>query len=472
MNGEVHPDISELMTKLLLPDVKNHRQESEKSDKDSFILEMALNSELDFPAPGGYNLFIAGRNIGIASNCPEGLHSGFISLRLLFEANRNQYDEIILQETEITDYPRFPYRGMHLDCARHFFTIEEVKKYIDLLSIHKMNYFHWHLVDDQGWRIQSDKYPRLNEISSWRKEKDGSTYGGFYTKDEMKEAVRYAQERYITIVPEVEMPGHCLSVLAAYPEFSCAGGPFEVTNIWGIFEDVYCPGKEKVFAFIEGIMEEVSEIFPGPYVHIGGDECLTDRWKQCPDCRKLMKSEGFTDETQLQMYFIKRAQKILARLGKKMIGWDEILEGGKLTDATITAWRSFERGADAAEAGVEAIMCPTSHCYFDYYQGAPESEPKAIGGFLPLEKVYQFDPCAGLPDKNLHKYIIGGQGNVWTEYMPDFAQVEYMTVPRICALAEKLWTPAEKCDFDDFLKRLGSHLDYIRNAGHNFRPEK
>lgn len=370
---------------------------------------------------------------------------------------------------DIEDAPRFAYRGMHLDVGRHFFPVEFVKKYIDVLARHKMNYFHWHLTEDQGWRIEIKKYPRLQEVAAWRKETlkghysdqphqfDGKRYGGYYTQEEIKEVVEYARQRHVTIIPEIEMPGHAQAVLAAYPELSCHGKPVEVATKWGVFENVLCP-KEETFEFLENVLLEVMELFPGPYIHIGGDECPKAQWKESAFCQDLMQKEGLKDEHELQSYFIRRIDKFLTGHGKKLIGWDEILEGGLSPNATVMSWRGVQGGIEAAHAGHDVIMSPTSHCYFDYYQSQHPREPLAIGGYLPLEKVYSFEPVPAELTAEQAKHILGAQGNVWTEYMPTSTQVEYMAFPRALALAEVLWTPAEQRDFEGFQKRLGKIL--------------
>lgn len=368
----------------------------------------------------------------------------------------------------IDDRPRFVWRGMHLDVSRHFFDKAEVKKYIDLLALHKLNIFHWHLTDDQGWRIEIKKYPRLTDIGARRIDKNGSEYGGFYTQEDIREIVAYAESRCVTVVPEIDIPGHTTAVLAACPEYSCTGGPFEVANRWGVFEDVLCPGKDETFTFVENVLTEICELFPGEYIHVGGDECPTVRWRECPRCRSRIKSEKLKDESELQGYFMKRVAKILATRNKKMIGWDEILQSGPPRTAAVMAWRNLKYGLKAARAGHQAVMCPMSHCYFDFYQ-AKENEPKAIGGFLPLEKVYEFEPVPPALNETESRHILGGQGNVWTEYMADFKQVEYMAVPRLCALAEKLWSPGEKRDFENFKHRLEHHYRRLDRLSVNYR---
>jgi hexosaminidase len=371
---------------------------------------------------------------------------------------------------------------MHLDVGRHFFDKEFVKRYIDLIALHKMNTFHIHLTDDQGWRIEIKKYPRLTEIGSKRKESpmignrkkgDGTPYRGFFTQDDIREIVEYARKRYITVVPELEMPGHSLGALAAYPELSCTGGPHEVMTRWGVFEDVYCAGNDKVFEFMEDVLTEVIELFPGEYIHIGGDECPKARWEKCPKCQARIKKEGLKDEHELQSYFVKRIEKFLNSKGRRLIGWDEILEGGLAPNASVMSWRGTEGGIAAARSGHDVVMSPTTHCYFDYYQSKNrKQEPEAIGGFLPLDIVYSFEPVPAELAPEQRKHVIGAQGNVWTEYIHTPSDVEYMALPRMCALAEVVWTPAELKDWDDFRDRLDRFAERLDAMGVNYRkPE-
>jgi hexosaminidase len=368
---------------------------------------------------------------------------------------------------------------MHLDVSRHFFPKEFIKRYIDFLALYKMNMFHWHLTDDQGWRIEIKKYPKLTEIGSWRNgtlighysqfphRYDSTRYGGYYTQDDIKEIVEYAEKRYITIVPEIEMPGHSLAALASYPEYSCTGGPFEVANEWGVFEDVYCP-REETFKFLEDVLTEVMELFPGKYIHVGGDEVPKDSWKQCKDCQELMKKEGLKDENELESYFIRRIEKFINSKGRTMIGWDEILEGGLAPNAVVMSWRGTKGGIEAARQNHDVVMTPGGYCYFDHYQGNPKFEPIAIGGYTPVEKVYSFEPTPDSLTQEEQKHILGAQGNVWTEYIPAAGQVEYMVFPRVCALSEVLWSPKEQRNYDNFKKRLIQHFALLDKLGINY----
>lgn len=413
--------------------------------------------------PEGYRLSIRPEGIKIRFREQAG---AFYAVQTL---NQLATPEGLFPCLEIEDAPRYAYRGMHLDVCRHFFPVEFIKKYIDLLARYKMNRFHWHLTEDQGWRIEIKKYPRLQEVAAWRKETlvghysqqphqfDGKRYGGYYTQEEIKEVVEYAKQRHIAIVPEIEMPGHSQALLAAYPELSCHGQPVEVATKWGVFENVLCP-TEETFEFLENVLLEVMDLFPGEYIHIGGDECPKAQWKASAFCQELMKKEGLKDEHELQSYFIRRIDKFLTGHGKKLIGWDEILEGGLSPNATVMSWRGVQGGIDAARAGHDVIMAPTSHCYFDYYQSRNSDEPLAIGGYLPLEKVYSFDPAPSELTAEEAQHILGAQGNVWTEYMPTSEQVEYMAFPRAIALAEALWSQPENRNYEDFLHRLEREL--------------
>lgn len=427
----------------------------------------------------GYTLEVKQHHVVLRANEPAGLFYGVQTiLQLLPPEIEHQVTENItwtIPCVKIKDKPRYSWRGMHLDVCRHFFSKEFVKKYIDLLAMHKMNVFHWHLTEDQGWRIEIKKYPKLTEIGAWRvdredktwnerelqREGENATYGGFYTQDEIREIVEYAQSRFITIVPEIEMPGHALAALASYPQYSCTGGPFTVRpgGYWPII-DVYCPGNDETFEFLENVLSEVIELFPGKYIHIGGDEVNKTRWQSCPKCQARIKAEGLKSVEELQSYFIKRIEKFLISKKKKLIGWDEILEGGLAPEATVMSWRGMEGGIAASRQGHDVVMSPTSHCYFDYYQADPAEEPEAIGGYLPLEKVYEFEPTPPSLTSKQAKHILGAQGNVWTEYIPTPEHAEYMAAPRMCALSEVVWSAKKHRDLDNFLKRLSFH--YLR----------
>lgn len=371
---------------------------------------------------------------------------------------------------EIEDRPRYAYRGLHLDVGRHFQPVSFVKKYIDLMALHKMNNFHWHLTDDQGWRIEIKKYPKLTEVGAWRKETlighasdsprkfDGQRYGGYYTQDEIRDVVAYAKERFVNVIPEIEMPGHALAALAAYPELSCdPSKKYEVATTWGVFDDVFCP-SEKTFTFLQDVLTEVMALFPSKYIHIGGDECPKEAWKKSTFCQDLMKKEGLKDEHELQSYFIQRIEKFINVKGRSIIGWDEILEGGLAPNATVMSWQGIEGGISAAQQDHDVIMTPGSYCYFDHYQADPETEPLAIGGLLTLEKVYGYEPTPDVLNKQQAKRILGAQGNIWTEYLRYSSQVEYMTFPRAIALAEVLWSSKNRRNYDNFIERLQTHF--------------
>src|SRR3989344_707446 len=396
--------------------------------------------------------------------------------------------EVKVPCVQIKDTPRYQWRGMHLDCSRHFFTKEEVKKYIDYLAMYKFNVFHWHLVDDQGWRIEIKKYPLLTSIGGKRKETiigkpawekdgtpskndkyDGKEYGGFYTQEDVKEIVAYAQSKYITVLPEIEMPAHSLAALAAYPQFSCSGATFETGTVWGEYLDVYCAGNDETFLFLENILVEVIPLFPSKYIHIGGDECNKTRWKACSKCQKRIDDEKLKNEEGLQSYFITRIEKYVNAQGKQIIGWDEILEGGLAPNAALMSWRGIKGGIDAAKQKHYVVMSPSKPCYFDHYQSKDKSkEPLAIGGFNPLDSVYAYNPTPKALTEEEAKFIMGAQANVWTEYILDFKHVEYMSMPRMAALSEVLWTPLDKKNFKDFVVRLKLHAPLLDKMGVNY----
>ena len=426
-----------------------------------------------------YNLSVTPKQIVLKASTPNGLFYGVQTLIQLLPPSRQQLSEAVFPAVEIEDTPRFGWRGMHLDVGRHFMPVDFVKKYIDYIAMNKMNVFHWHLTEDQGWRIEIKKYPKLTEIGSKRKETiighaheskeyDGKPYGGFYTQDEIKDVVAYAKARYVTVVPEIELPGHALAALASYPELGCTGGPYEVATTWGVFDDVYCAGKEETFKFLEDVISEVMPLFPGEYFHIGGDECPKTQWEKCPYCQARMKKEGLKNEHELQSYFVQRIEKFLNAHGKKMIGWDEILEGGLAPNATVMSWRGEEGGIAAAQAHHDAVMTPGNYCYFDHYQADPKTQPLAIGGFTPLKEVYGYEPIPKELSAEEGKYILGAQGNVWTEYMATPERVEYMVFPRIAALAEVVWSPKGSRNYDDFMNRMQDEVKRYDAYGINY----
>lgn len=431
----------------------------------------------------GYVLTTTPEGININGQTENGVFYGIQTIRKSIPAEAKEAT-ILIPAGEIKDEPRFSYRGMHLDVGRHFFPKEFMKKYIDLLALHNMNTFHWHLTDDQGWRIEIKKYPKLTEIGSQRsrtvigrntQEYDNTPYGGFFTQEEAKEIVKYAQERYITVIPEVDLPGHMLAALAAYPEMGCTGGPYEVCPRWGIFEDVLCIGNDQTMQFLEDVMNEIIEIFPSKYVHIGGDEAPRTRWEKCPKCQARIKTEGLkadknhTAEDRLQSYCMTRIEEFLNSKGRQIIGWDEILEGDVAPNATVMSWRGMEGGIKAAQLGHDVIMTPTSFCYFDYYQTADtKDEPLGIGGYVPIEKVYSLEPVPAVLTEEQSKHILGAQANLWTEYIHSSEHVEYMVLPRMAALAEVQWTQPEKKDFKDFTKRLARLMKFYQRDGFNY----
>lgn len=382
----------------------------------------------------------------------------------------------------IKDRPKFAYRGMHLDVGRHFFGPEQIKQYIDYLALLKLNYFHWHLTEDQGWRIEIKSFPRLAAHGGTRPETlvghyseqphkfDGTPYGGYYTQEEVKDIVAYAAQRHITVIPEIEMPGHAQAAISAYPDLGCTGESIDVATKWGIFEDIYC-AKDQTFDFLETVLEEVIALFPGPYIHIGGDEAPKAHWASCENCQKVIQTHGLADEHELQSYFITRIEAFINSKGKQIIGWDEILEGGLAPNATVMSWRGTQGGIEAAKQHHNVIMTPTSHCYFDYYQSDLPEEPLAIGGYLPLKKVYSYNPIPHELTPEEARFILGAQGNVWTEYMPSFEQVQYMVFPRIFALSEVVWHgPAKSLDreYAGFTRRVASFFKRLDVMGVNY----
>ncbi|WP_353959989.1 glycoside hydrolase family 20 protein [Chryseobacterium tructae] len=422
-----------------------------------------------------YSLIINPQQIKIQSYSQQGY---FLALQTLIQLFDQYKDTGKIPAMKIEDQPKFAWRGMHLDVCRHFFTVDEVKQYIDYLAMYKLNTFHWHLTDDQGWRIEIKKYPKLTQIGSKRKESmigayvdntfDGKPYGPyFYTQEQIKDVVKYAQERHITVIPEIEMPGHALAALSAYPELACTKGPFEAATKWGVFDDVFCP-KEQTFAFLENVLDEVIQLFPSQYIHIGGDECPKTRWKECAYCQELIKKNNLKDEHGLQSYFIQRIEKYINSKGRKIIGWDEILEGGLAPNAAVMSWTGVNGGIEAAKSKHFAVMTPGAYCYFDHYQGDPQTEPNAFGGFTPLNKVYSYDPIPTELNAEQAQYIMGVQANLWTEYILDFKQVQYMIFPRLMALAEVGWGTSDPKNYKDFENRVISHFRILDKMNINY----
>lgn len=455
-------------------------------------IKLELDSRHRDLGPEGYRMSVGDEGIRIMAAHRAGLFYGGQTLRQLLPSeiySDRRYSRMrwVVPGVMIEDYPRFSWRGSMLDVARHYHPKEFVLKYIDLLAQHKMNVFHWHLTEDQGWRLEVEGYPELTKTSAWRKETiigrpsgpaanwkfDGKPHGGYYTQDEVREIVAYAAERHITVVPEIEMPGHSQAVLAAYPHLGATGQPMEVRTYWGVSSNIYGV-HEDVFDFLFDVLEQVLELFPSEFIHIGGDEVPKTQWEQSDYAQKVIKENGLKDEHELQSWFIKRVDKWLADRGRRLIGWDEILEGGLAPGATVMSWRGMNGGIAAAKAGHDVVMAPTSHTYFDYYQtGETENEPIAIGGNLPLERVYSLEPVPAELTEEEGRHILGAQGQLWGEYLYTTDKVEYMAYPRISALSEVVWSQKKDRDYDRFLERLNSHLDRLAQQDVNYRnPNK
>ncbi len=407
--------------------------------------------------PQGYRLEITPDNVTIHANEANGFFMAISTIRQLLPIEGKR---VSLPSLTIMDKPEFTWRGMMLDVGRHYFPKEVVKRYIDLLSFYKFTELHWHLTDDQGWRIEIKKYPKLTEVGAWRTEANGSKYGGFYKQEEIREIVAYAQSRGITIVPEIEMPGHSMAALTAYPELSCTGGPFTVPTGWGVFEDVYCAGKESTFTFMENVLTEVLDLFPSTFIHIGGDECPKTRWSKCPDCQKRIKDEGLKDEAQLQSYFVNRIEKFLNSRGRRLTGWDEILEGGIAPNATVQLWRDWKYAKEAAQTGHDVIMSPTSHTYLNT---SPEQ--------LTLEKVYTFYPMPDEFPAELQKHILGGECDLWTENVLNGDRIDFQMFPRILAMSECLWNGKTRQSYTDFNARVQTEYARLQKMGIKYGPE-
>ncbi len=435
-----------------------------KEDAREQSIILSATGDTDDLGAEGYRLFVTAKGVRLVAATPAGIFHGVQTIRQLLppdierrkKAFRNNWP---IPCVTIEDRPRFAWRGMMLDCCRHFMSIEYVKRTIDLLAYHKMNIFHWHLTEDQGWRIEIKKYPELTRIGAWRAQEGDTPYGGFYTQDNIREVVEYARSRHVTVIPEIEMPGHCLAALASYPEYSCTGGPFAVANTWGVKKDVYCAGNDATFLFLENVLTEVIDLFPAPYVHIGGDECPKTRWEACPKCRERIRAEGLKDNQELQSWFIRRIEKFLISKGRSLIGWDEILEGGLAPEATVQSWRGVDGAIAAAKSGHNAIVSPTSHAYFDYDVGTTD-----------LRKVYSFDPVPKTLIKPVKRFILGGECNMWTEHTPQ-EKVDSMVYPRLLAMCEVLWTGPGAEDFAAFHDRVRRHYARLAILGVRYGPE-
>lgn len=435
----------------------------EKKKTDNVTTYISLEHQKGFKNPEEYALSIRNNIISISSAKAKGIMHGIQTLRQLMNlsaTNSAKKNEWILSEMSVFDYPKFHHRGLLLDCSRHFFSVKTIKTYLDLLALYKMNVLHWHLTEDQGWRIQIDKYPELCNTGAWRKEKNGDIYGGFYTKKEIKDIVAYASERHITIIPEIELPGHSQAAIASYPYLSCTSKKIDVANDWGVFKEIYCAGNDSVFTFLENVLSEIMELFPSKYIHIGGDEAPKTRWKDCLKCQKRIKENKLKDEHELQSYFIKRIELFLNKNGRKLIGWDEILEGGLSQNATVQSWRGMNGGIKAANQSHPVIMSPTSHAYFDYELNS-----------IDLKKVYEFNPIPKELKEDKQRFILGGECNMWTEHVHNKKELDSKIFPRILAMSEVLWSAPIKRDYKMFYNRVQKHYPLLENLNVNYGAE-
>jgi hexosaminidase len=449
----------------------------------NFILFTQTSDRDEALGDEGYELKSTADSITVRANTGAGLFYGLQTLRQMLPVEIEKRQKVAdvawnVPSTVITDVPRYQWRGLMLDVSRHFEDKGEVEKFLDVMALHKFNRFHWHLTDDQGWRIEIKKYPKLTEIGAWRDgigfnldpkrsthyREDGK-YGGFYTQDEIREVVAHAAKLHIMVIPEIEMPGHATAAIAAYHEMSVGK---KATTDAGVMHQIYDPSNEQTFAYIDDVLSEVAQLFPAPYIHIGGDEVPKQPWQNDPSCQAMIKSLGLKNEEELQSYFIKRVEKICTAKNRKMIGWDEILEGGLAPSATVMSWRGVSGGIQAAQEGHDVIMTPTSNCYLDYSQTRAKNQPPTIGGFLPLKAVYSFEPTPAKLTAEQARHVLGGQGNIWTEYMPNMKQVELMAFPRACALAEVTWSSADRRDYKDFLRRLDGFKKRLSILGVNY----
>ncbi|MBO0779489.1 MAG: beta-N-acetylhexosaminidase [Ktedonobacteraceae bacterium] len=451
---------------------------------DQPAITLEVNPALASSGSDGYTLKVTPQGVSIRGSSPAGVFYGTQTLRQLLPveifSSTPVNREWTVPAVTIEDSPRFPWRGLMLDTARHFFPKEEILKFIDLLALHKMNRLHLHLTDDQGWRIEVKKYPKLTEVGAYRKETvvgharepqgyDGTPHGGFYTQNDLREIVAYAAARFITVVPEVDIPGHARAAIAAYPELGVTGEQVDVATTWGIFPYLYQP-TGKAIQFLQDVFTEVMDIFPSRYIHVGGDEAIKEQWRASTEVQARIKELGLKDEDELQSWFLRQIGTFLAQHGRSMVGWDEILEGGLPPDATVMSWRGIAGGISAAQAGHDVVMTPTTHVYLDYYQSNDTTEPLAIGGYLPLDKVYSFEPIPDVLTADQARHILGAQANVWSEYIPTTEHLEYMTFPRAIALAEVAWTPQAQRDFASFRQRLATHEARLQSLKINFRP--
>jgi hexosaminidase len=473
------------LSAVLRPATDYHLEVS-KIDRGQNSIVLGVSNNLKHLGAEGYRLKITPEQVRVQASTSRGIFYGIVTIRQLLPAEIFREAKVngvewVMPCVEIEDYPRFPWRGMHLDVGRYFMPKEFVKKYIDLISLHKMNVFHWHLTEDQGWRIEIKKHPKLTQVGAWRKETvaghlskkplkfDGIPHGGFYSQNDIREIVEYARRRNVTVMPEIEMPGHAQAAIASYPELGNTGKQLPVRTYWGVNENTLNV-DESTILFMQDVLSEVLELFDGAFIHIGGDEAPKKQWMMNPKAQARIKELGLKDEHELQSYFIRRMDIFLASKGRRLIGWDEILEGGLAPGAAVMSWRGEQGGITAAQAGHDVVMAPTNYTYFDYYQGDPKTEPLAIGGYLPLRKVYGYNPVPEGLTKEQAKHVLGAQGQVWTEYIPTPKKAEYMAFPRACALSEVVWTPLEKKDYADFINRLHTHLKRFDILDVNYRP--
>ncbi|MBL3655889.1 beta-N-acetylhexosaminidase [Fulvivirga sediminis] len=455
-------------------------EESAEGNVEGGIL-FSVNENLDVPAEG-YELIVDDKGISIVGKDNAGLFYGMQTLKQLLppaieSTEKVEGEKWLVPLVSIQDYPRYKWRGLHLDVSRHFSSVDFVKEYIDNMAMHKLNTFHWHLTDDQGWRIEIKKYPKLTEIGAYRDETlvghagstefDGKRYGGFYTQEEIKEVVAYAKERHITVVPEIELPGHATAAVASYPEVGVTGNRPKVVTEWGVFLDIYGV-EDETFEFLQNVLVEVMELFPSKYIHIGGDEAWKDQWKASSKVQEKIKELGLKDEHELQSWFITRIEKFVNSKGRQIIGWDEILEGGLAPNAAVMSWRGEEGGIAAAKEKHYVVMTPGGYVYFDHYQGDPKFEPLQISGYTTLEKVYSYDPTPEVLSEEEKKYILGAQANVWSEYLPTSEMIEYVVFPRVAALSEVLWTPLDNKDWEAFRKKIPNQLKRYEYRGINY----
>ena len=477
----------------LKPYMANKTKKAARIKGDGHTLWLTINAEI--VNDEGYRLTVNDRLVRIEGRTAQGVFYGIQTLRkslpIILETERNDNsgvtNQVELPAVVINDQPRFAYRGMHLDVSRHFFGIDVVKEYLDIMALHNMNTFHWHITDDQGWRIEIKKYPKLAQLGSQRKHTvigrnmgvyDDTPYGGYFTQDEAREVVQYAKDRYITVIPEVDMPGHMLGALKAYPELGCTGGPYETEGRWGVFEDILCAGNEQTYQFINDVLDELMDIFPSQIFHIGGDEAPRERWEKCPKCQQRIRELGlkgdgkYAAEAKLQGYFTNRVENYLISKGRRIIGWDEILEGDVNVSAMIMSWRGVKGGLEAAEKGHDVVMAPTSHGYFDYYQTNPEdwNNPTLFKAYLPMERVYSLDPSPDSLSVVAKKHIIGAQANIWTEYIAYKNLLEYQMLPRAAAMCEVQWVMPKQKNYGEFLERERQMLNIYQLYNYTYCP--